>query len=468
MRRKGVRSVALTEETLRVDPKLWDRVDRAEFSVIYATPEVLLHKKSHFSTETIRPEKRNKFKDNLVLIALDEAHCVWDWESFRKAFKYVGSLRLCFAQVPFTAVSATFPPHVVAYAHKVLKMKRPACIITVNGRRANIDVMVAIQPPGKSHQPLLDLIPETISAPEEIPKTLIFVDDVLEALSIAKDLRIRFRKHFRSRFKSYKAIRTYYSSIDDPKKAETISFIRGGEARIVVCTDALSLGVDIPDIERVIQWGVDYKLVHNTLVQRIGRAARNPEMNGIAVIYAPKCVLEPVSKAASQQPESDEPSDDDEMGGDLDNNAEPGTVPNYRNRDLAKFSLPVEQKTLKEIQQLREHMYLRAKNLKNADLEAQAEQRGRTWVLSEGGKRKNRKPVDRIEPGILWFLNTKGCRNRQILSYLDYPDVFNDAAQRGWCCDNCAVNRKLDPEMTSTAGIKLTSSALLSCEVKAK
>src|SRR5436309_3175519 len=137
-------------------------------------------KRSHFCSDTIRPEKKNKFKDNLVLTALDEAHTVWDWSSFRKLFKRIGSLRQCLAHVRFVAVSATFPPHVVAYVHRVCRMMTPASIITVNGRRTNINLLVAVQPADKSLDPLLDLIPDTIIEPEEIATCIIFVDDILE------------------------------------------------------------------------------------------------------------------------------------------------------------------------------------------------------------------------------------------------------------------------------------------------
>src|SRR5436305_10793863 len=118
--------------------------------------------------------------------------------------------------------------------------------------------------------------------------------------------------------------------------------------------------------------------------------------------------------------------------------------------DLSQFSLPVEKTTEKEVRDLREHMYQRAKKLKDAGDEAQAEARGRYQLVSRkrktGGRRKARKAVDRIEPRVLWFLNTRGCRHRQILSYLQYPDVFDDATQLDWCCDNCAIARGMDPE----------------------
>jgi len=66
-----------------------------------------------------------------------------------------------------------------------------------------------------------------------------------------------------------------------------------------------------------------------------------------------------------------------------------------------------------------------------------------------------RKPIDMVDPPLLWFLNTVGCRHRLILSYLEYPDVFDDGAQNSWCCDRCAIAKGLDPDTTVTAGVAL-------------
>ena len=51
-------------------------------------------------------------------------------------------------------------------------------------------------------------------------------------------------------------VRTYYSSVQPEKKEETEKMIKNGTARIVICTDAMSLGVDIRDILRIPQWGI--------------------------------------------------------------------------------------------------------------------------------------------------------------------------------------------------------------------
>lgn len=452
--------MALTRENTKSDPTIWKRLDRGEFRLVYASPEILLRKKSHFMRRTV--VENNTFKENLTCIAMDEAHAVWQNGEFRGAYNKVGRFRDFFPNVPIVALSATFPPHVVSLVHKVLNMQDPSDVITCNGRRKNINLLVAEQPSRTMIQPLLGLIPRKIKSIDNIEKTLIFVDSVAEARHIAIKLRKKLMKVLPSS-NPKNTIRTYYSSTDELMKQSTISLIKNGEARLTVCTDSMSLGVDIRDIMRVIQWGVNDKLNLDILVQRFGRVARDPSLQGVGVIYAPKDILNPIPKYTMEQwiTQPDEfgrildevnGTDDDEWE-DLD-----FIIPSYRNRDLSLFSLPVTQETERQVVKFRRHMYQRAKNAKNLRQEAAAERKPRNARRGTEVRRTKRKSVETIDPALLWFLNTSGCRHRCILNYLQYPDVFDDSAQESWCCDRCAISRKMDPETTVTAGISITDS----------
>ena len=133
MRKKGIKAAILSAETLRKDRTLWDNVDAGEFRVVYATVEVLLDPKSHFMKKTVDKKAGTKFRAQLALLVMDEAHSIWEWCSFRKMFKHAGSLHLCFPDIPVVGMSATFPPHVLAYFLKIMKLKEPTYIITVPG-----------------------------------------------------------------------------------------------------------------------------------------------------------------------------------------------------------------------------------------------------------------------------------------------------------------------------------------------
>jgi hypothetical protein len=269
-------------------------------------------------------------------------------------------------------------------------------------------------------------------------------------------------------------------------KDNTLNWFREGSARIIVATDAFSMGVDVKDVKKVIQWGVDEKLNLCTLVQRIGRAARTPDMLGVAIIYTPRNLLDPIPRdweqpwsvpvnggvveetpASEQTTASEQTLASDQAGEwiDIDDNDESpdtGILANYRSRDLPKFSLPVLKSTQMQVDQLRRHMYQDAKNVNTAVDEQKKEQTGSLLPSNgdPGGRRK--KPIDKIDPAVLWFLNTTGCRHRLILSYMAYPDVFDDHKQKSLCCDSCAVSEGCLPEATALGpGGKLVDSVII-------
>ena len=132
---------------------------------------------------TIR--KDNVFKKNLCTIAMDEAHTIWGYRKFRRQFRHVGKLRSLFLNVPFAALSATFPLYIVNYMRRVCNMKLNTKIITVNGCRTNINLLVLKQHGQNNFDQLLELIPSSKFKIEDIQQTLIFVNSVKPAIRIA-------------------------------------------------------------------------------------------------------------------------------------------------------------------------------------------------------------------------------------------------------------------------------------------
>jgi superfamily II DNA/RNA helicase len=413
---------------------------------VYATPEVLLRSRSHFLKNTVR--KDNVFKKNLCLIAMDEAHTIWGYRKFRRQFKHVGNLRSLFPQVPFAALSATFPPHIVEYVRRVCNMKSPTNIITVNGRRNNIHLLVAEQHGKDNIDQLLELIPDSDDfSIHDLPQTLIFVDAVEMAVKIARALRAKLSKIKSGGCKPWTLVRTYYASIDKEQKLRTERLVANGNARFVVCTDSLSLGVDFSGIDRVIQWGVTEKLTMDVLVQRLGRAARGEGVQGLGIVFTPFDLVKPIGKnweTAWERVAAESREDHSDVS------SPTGASSNVISPDL--LSLPVLPETESKVSELKSRLY------RKADAEHECSQDGNAPKSASGRKRSSRKGID---PGVLWFLGTVGCRHRCLVSYMDYPNVCDDEGQQSWCCDNCAINRNLPRTEIKTAGFSPASSITL-------
>ena len=155
--------------------------------------------------------------------------------------------------------------------------------------------MVVAQIERGSVDPLLNLIPRDLTDHRKIPKTLIFHDSIDPGIHISNQIRARLPP-FINGISSDDIVTCYFGSLDAKVKTKILDDLMDGNARIVVCTDAFGMGIDIPDIEVVIQWGVDERLICSSLAQRIGRAARDPTVEGIAVIYVQRAVFESISK----------------------------------------------------------------------------------------------------------------------------------------------------------------------------
>src|SRR5947199_3225579 len=70
-------------------------------------------------------------------------------------------------------------------------------------------------------------------------------------------------------------IQSYNGILDEPSRQETLDLLRSGDCRIVVCTDAFGLGMNIKAIPRVVLWKLNSKLGIDGFYQRIGRAGRD-------------------------------------------------------------------------------------------------------------------------------------------------------------------------------------------------
>lgn len=75
---------------------------------------------------------------------------------------------------------------------------------------------------------------------------------------------------------------SYHSGIAAENKAQAYDLFRTGQRKVMVCTKAFGMGVDIPDIEVVYHHAPSGLLPD--YIQEIGRAARAKEINGVAAL----------------------------------------------------------------------------------------------------------------------------------------------------------------------------------------
>jgi superfamily II DNA helicase RecQ len=296
----GISSTCVSADTLKEDKGLWKRVKEGEFQLVYACPEELFRARGEFMLDV--RDVGCPFIKNLVAVAIDECHLVHEWEDFRKEYDQLGRFRSLLPGVPFVCLSATLSRNVASYVHKACRLADRTVMFNLPIRRDNINLIIA-KTGGSGIDPLLARIPQL--GPDSdlsvIPKTLIFYDKIDPGIDIGNILIERLPKTVKDITRERDVprdtiVRNFYSSINKKGKSETMANLFKGDTRIVICTDAFSLGIHIPDIEVVIQWGLDEKVSAATLYQRIGRAARDPNVEGLAIIYVQDSLLAHIAK----------------------------------------------------------------------------------------------------------------------------------------------------------------------------
>lgn len=377
---------------------------------------------------------------NLCLVAIDECHVIHEWQGFRSMYGYLGNLRLTLGRVPWLCVSATLTPTSSAYIAEVVKFRVGTFRISLPLHRDNINIVVA-PVDGQSVEPLYHLIPENVTHIEAIPKTVIFVDAVDPAIDLVYLLARRLPKRF-GRLRSSQIITAYYGDLDATSKSKIMEDFTLGRTRVVVCTDAFGLGIDIPDIMRCVQWQVNEKLNIARLNQRMGRCVRGKDLEGVSIVFASRQILGDVPKGQWEEAwregidglhEVQEGAEDDDI-----------TVPISKNRKFRCFAIPVTRETEAQCKRFTSALYAKVDSLGKAIQQAASESTGTTSAkVSMSSK---------LDPPLLWFLTTEGCRHR-VFGMIFGDPVLWTAKHRYWCCDNCAIASGGNLEDISTQGI---------------
>jgi hypothetical protein len=308
------------------------------------------------------------------------------------------------------ALSATLSKATLAYIHKALHLQSPTVLCDMPTDRPNITLFTAPIRGGKikSMQPLLALVPEEAQtwdpdnseeedwSPLEIAKTLVFIDDKNACCTLTTLLINRFPEHLR-RSEGRLVICEYHSTMSQKALDRNLQLLRNGICRIMVCTDAVGMGLDVPDIVRVIQWGVAPWLSLSGWWQRAGRAVRDPTLQGVAAIY-----YEPKFELAPDSPLCGRTDDEEDMG--------------------------------------RIHQFMK-------DLPAEDDD---DTDKAEAGTRRKKKGNLPCEAHLLWYLNTKGCLREVAMHYLSSrpePRPAFNAEEMGYpCCCRCYKDSTYDPD----------------------
>ena len=185
----------------------------------------------------------------------------------------------------------------------------------------SIDQTIAVQPLVRGYindfRRLHYLLEDsTVHTVRSIPKTIIYIDSKPRLIAARWSLckyaqeKCSFSKEF-----ARKVIQRYDADVRDADKNIIFNNLASdSDCRIVLATVSLGMGMDIPDIVRVVQFGLPKSPSLADLWQRFSRAMRNTQkaakqgyIRGMAVVFAPYWVFSHIGSTDKPVPKTKQP-----------------------------------------------------------------------------------------------------------------------------------------------------------------
>jgi len=247
----GVKPKACYLGSAQVDPMVETCAVRGDYLLVYVTPEKLT---LGFLKKLEPLQKRGQ----LSLLAVDEAHCISEWgHDFRPSYRELKNIREQLPNVPIVALTATAVSRVQTDIVEQLGLRSPL-VSRTSFDRPNL-VLRCRRKVGR----VADY--ECIAAGiEKGGSTIVYVPTQAETEALSSFLSEKLPAG---------SVRTYHGGLPLGAREKAHLDFLSGTAKAVVATVAFGMGIDKPDIRRVVHYGPP-KTVEEYL-QQVGRAGRD-------------------------------------------------------------------------------------------------------------------------------------------------------------------------------------------------
>lgn len=204
--------------------------------MVFISPEMLL------TRQFIRNVLQNpEFGRRILSVVVDEAHVVFHWgNEFRKKYGTVGMVRAFLPKgTPIIPMSATMSTRIRRDVLSKLGIKKGSYEdIDIGNDRPNVSLVVlAIEHPMNTFADLDFVIPDVVGQAGDIPKTMIYADDIAAGTGIMDRLATRVPESLRESG----IIRPYNALQSVEYRAQAMQVFREGKIRVLVCTDAAGM-----------------------------------------------------------------------------------------------------------------------------------------------------------------------------------------------------------------------------------
>jgi ATP-dependent DNA helicase RecQ len=191
------------------------------------------------------------------LLAVDEAHCIVEWgNDFRPVYRGLGAFRAALGNPPTIALTGSATPAARADILRVLRLPGADVVVTSFDRPNLVFAVEHVATDRERFRRLRMLLRDVNGAAIVYTPTRRFTELVTRAL-----LRAGVRAA------------PYHAGLTGTIRARVLKAFLGDRVRVIVATSAFGMGIDKPDVRRVIHWGPPRTL--EAYYQEAGRAGRD-------------------------------------------------------------------------------------------------------------------------------------------------------------------------------------------------
>jgi len=266
----------------QTDPQAEAQALQGYYSLVYCTPEKLVGSSSsknqrHFLQALAELHVRHGTKD-ICLFAIDESHCVSEWgHDFRPDYRRIGEVlrtHPVLKDIPILALTATAVPRVQTDILNNLYF-RPADqshIVTQTIDRPNLRLHISRKPSGGFKVALASLV-EDLSSLTDKKGQLTFGSTIIYAPTQNNVEEISHWLQSTLLPDTHPWVLPYHAGLSLTKRSEAHTNFLVGKTKVIVATVAFGMGIDKPDIRRIIHYGAPGTM--EDYYQQIGRCGRD-------------------------------------------------------------------------------------------------------------------------------------------------------------------------------------------------
>ena len=224
-------------------------------------------------------------------VIIDELHAMI--ESKRGAHLMLTLARLdklCGKQLQRVGLSATVEPPELAAEYLTASRIEDGnvCVVApVMEKKIEIVVVSPLSPSSTGTEPgnLLPRPPSQGTIWHDIARSVYFLCENTHSVIAFVGGRMYAEKlaYYVNRIAGEDFARTHHGCVSKEQRLQTEAQLRNGELRLLCATSSMELGIDVGDIDRVLQIGCPFTI--SSLMQRLGRAGHNPGRTSVMYMF---------------------------------------------------------------------------------------------------------------------------------------------------------------------------------------